>query len=65
LIHVDFPKLGFDRAFEEVKRQIQLFRKKTAAPTVDNHSQPSNEHSLINHSMPTPTSKIREPRPVM
>ena len=65
LIHVDFPKLGFDRAFEEVKKQMQLFRNKTALPVSEKHPQPSNDHSLVSHSLPTPTPKVKEPRPAV
>jgi hypothetical protein len=65
LIHVDFPKIGFDRGFDEVKKQIQLFRNKTVLPIAEKHTQSSNEHSLISHSMPTPTPKIKAARLVV
>ena len=35
LIHIDYPTLGFDRAYQEVKKQIELYRMNGAASIID------------------------------
>lgn len=65
LTRIDFPKLGFDKAFDEMKKQIQLLRIQKAPTTGEQHVQQSTEHSLISHTSTPPTLKVEEPRPVM
>ncbi|CAF1241696.1 unnamed protein product [Rotaria sordida] len=43
LIYIDFPKLGFDKAYQELKKQIELFR-------IDNSSSTFAEQDEVHHN---------------
>jgi hypothetical protein len=50
LTSIDFPKLGFDEACQELKKQIELFR-------INDHSStaniaPESEPSVVNNEKP-------------
>jgi len=67
-IYVDFPKLGFDRAYDDLKKQIELLRAKDKSPTV--LKQDHIHHNLTSSidMQPKPISNVvnnKEPRPVV
>jgi hypothetical protein len=70
LIYVDFPKLGFDNAYEELKKQIGLFRIKDSLSTAMNKDQDQVHDHLapLMDMMPKPLPSVvnkKEPRPVV
>jgi hypothetical protein len=58
LIYVDFPKLGFDKAYEELKKQIGLFRMR------DQHST-SGKQDPIHHNSSSIVDEVPKPLPIM
>jgi hypothetical protein len=68
LIYVDFPKLGFDRAYQELKKQIGLLRTKDSSSTVIKQNQINHDHNCSIDVKPKPLPSVtnnREPRPVV
>ncbi len=68
LIYIDFPKLGFNKAYEELKKQIQLIRMNDSHSTVAKQDQLHHDpHSMADSTPRTFPSvvKNKEPRPVM
>jgi hypothetical protein len=68
LIYVDFPKLGFDKAYHELKKQMELFRMHDPTSTVVKPDQIQHNPSSIVDSVPKSLpSKInnKEPRPIV
>ncbi|CAF1686686.1 unnamed protein product [Rotaria magnacalcarata] len=63
LIHVDFPKLGFDKAYQELKKQIALFRMNDSNSTRVKHDSISLT-DIVPKTIPT-VEKKNEPRPVV
>ncbi|CAF4514844.1 unnamed protein product, partial [Rotaria magnacalcarata] len=61
LIHVDFPKLGFDKAYQELKKQIALFRMNDSNSTRVKHDSISLT-DIVPKTIPT-VEKKNEPRP--
>jgi hypothetical protein len=68
LIYIDFPKLGFDKGHEELKRQIGLFRMNDPYSTVIKqdhlHHDPTSSVNIIPKTFPSVVNN-KEPRPVM
>ncbi len=52
LIYIDFPKLGFDKAYQELKKQIELFRINDLSSTANIAPEP--EPSMVNNEEPHP-----------
>ncbi|CAF3726640.1 unnamed protein product [Rotaria sp. Silwood1] len=68
LIYVDFPKLGFDKAYQELKKQIGLFRMKTSNSTNVNQDQLHHNLSSIVDGIPKTIPNVKnnkESRPVV
>jgi len=68
LIYVDFPKLGFNKACVELKKQMELFRMNNPNSTVVKPDQiHHNPGSLVNEiSKPLPSVvNNKEPRPIV
>jgi len=68
LIYVDFPKLGFDKAYAELKKQIGLFRMNHSHATHTNQDQLHHNPSSISDIVPKPLPSVvknKEPRPVV
>jgi hypothetical protein len=67
-IYIDFPKLGFDRAYQELKKQIELLRTKNPFPSVVKqdqiHHDLSSSMDVISKPIPNVINK-KEPRPVV
>jgi hypothetical protein len=68
LIYVDFPKLGFDKAYNELKKQIELFRRNDSNSTAVRQDQIQHNPTPIVDPIPKPLPTLktsREPRPVV
>ncbi|CAF1175287.1 unnamed protein product [Rotaria sordida] len=68
LIYVDFPKLGFDKAYQELKRQIELYRMNDSNSRLVNQEQVHHNPSSIVDVIPKPVVTVdnkKEPRPVV
>ncbi len=68
LIYVDCPKLGFDKAYTELKKQMELFRMNDSSSTGVKqdqlHHNPSSLEDAIRKPIPSVVRK-KEPRPVV
>ena len=67
-IYIDFPKLGFEKAYKELKKQIELIRMNSLQTTTGKQDQIHHNPTMIVNevSKPIPTLvKNKEPRPVM
>jgi hypothetical protein len=68
LIYVDFPKLGFDKAYIELKKQMELFRMNASDSTVVTQDQLHHNPSSLDDAIPKPLPRVvkkKEPRPVV
>ncbi|CAF3602154.1 unnamed protein product [Rotaria socialis] len=68
LIYVDFPKLGFDKAYQELKKQIGLFRMNDSNSTPANHGILHHDSFSLTAIIPKAISTVeknKEPRPVV
>ena len=67
LIYVDFPKLGFERGYQELKKQLELGRMKNSNLTAVKQDPMQHDSGSIEEvppSKPPPAIiKIKEPRP--
>ncbi len=67
-MYIDFPKLGFDKAYEELKKQIGLFRMKDQHSIIGKqdpiHHNTSSIVDVIPKLLPSVVEN-KEPRPVM
>jgi hypothetical protein len=67
-MYIDFPKLGFDKAYEELKKQIGLFRMRDQHSTSGKQDPIHHNSSSIVDEVPKPLPimvKNKEPRPVV
>ncbi|CAF4001268.1 unnamed protein product, partial [Rotaria sp. Silwood1] len=68
LIYIDFPKLGFDKAYQELKKQIGLFRMTNSnSTTVEQNQIYHNPNSLVDvvpKAIPSAENN-KEPCPIM
>ena len=68
LIYIDFPKLGFERAYPELKKQMELYRMNDSNSTTGKLDQVQHGSSLVGDTLSKPPPaiiKIKEPRPVV
>ncbi|CAF1361216.1 unnamed protein product [Rotaria sordida] len=68
LIYIDFPKLGFDKAYQELKKQIGLFRMNNSNLILAEQNQVHHNSSSLMDSTPKTNSSVennKEPRPVV
>ena len=66
-VYIDFPKLGFDKTYQELKKQRKVFRMNDSSSMVVKHRQVHHNPCLfVNNIAKTIPSieKITEPRPV-
>ncbi|CAF2969193.1 unnamed protein product [Rotaria sp. Silwood2] len=68
LIYVDFPKLDFDKAYQELKKQISLFRMNNSNSTLIEQDQVQHNPSYLVDNTPKTIPNVennKEPHPVV